>query len=158
MLPITQISKPSLRALSPQFADPWITVRDRRRSTRNTRPILVPSAILESNLNLLASIQILKLLAVVICKEQKVRTAALCDCHGPGDHADVRTLRRQHCDLELAGHVVEFLELLVHGCVMVVLLCDGWVGLRGDLGLLEFFGHLDGWSGAESCWTLCEDA
>ena len=75
----------------------------------------------------------------------------LCHGHGARDKTDVRTDSGQKANLQTVNRLVELIDLLLLGRLMVPLIGDGGVGLGIDVGGFEWFRHVeDGCRGKSS--------
>ena len=77
-------------------------------------------------------------------KEEEVWAVSLGDMHGTRDGANAWADGGKKADLEGVDGLVEVLDLVFLGGLVIPLLGDGGVRLGIDLGLFEWFRHVDG--------------
>lgn len=139
---IAQIPEPSTGPFVVDLLDPRLVIARCRHLARDADPILV-AAVLESNQGRLFILDIVKLLRVVVGKEEEVGTVTLRDGHGTSDRAYTGTVGAKQTGADGVHNLVEIIDLLLLRRLIVPLRGDRGVGLGIDVFGFQWLRHLD---------------
>lgn len=140
--PVPEIAKPRTHHGRIQVLDLGVAVRHRRRRARHRHPVL-RAAVLERDLHFFAVFEVFEFLRVHVREEVEVGAFALGDAHGAGDEADVLAVGGQEANFEPVDGFVKVFDLVVFGGFRVPHFGKRGVGLGGDFGGFESFGHFE---------------
>lgn len=121
MHPIAKIAKPGIRAPTVKLFDPRIGAAGRGNGAADADPVL-RAAVLECDLCRLVVLDISELFAVSIGQEEEVWADTLGNHHRARDGADAGTNCGKKADLETVNSLVEFINLLSFGGLIIPLL------------------------------------
>lgn len=149
--PISQVPEPCTRAFAVDFFDSRVFVVGHGNLATHADPVLA-GGVLEGHLGRLVVFKIGELFGMGVGKEEEVGAVALSNSHGPRDGPNAWADGGEEADFEGVGDLVEVLDLIFLGSLVIPLLGDGRVGLGVDIGFCKWFRHgcgglvgLSGW-------------
>lgn len=101
------------------------------------------AAILERDQSFLAVLDVFEFLGVFVANEQEIRPDAFGNGHGARNGADARADCGEKACFQGVNGLVEFLDLLVLGCLIVVLHGHGRICLGIDIAGAEGLRHFE---------------
>ncbi len=148
---VTQVAEPCTRSLAVDLFDPRVFVVGHGNLATHADPVLA-GGVLEGHLGRLVVFKIGELCGMGVGKEEEVGAVALSNSHGPRDGPNAWADGGEEADFEGVGDLVEVLDLIFLGSLVIPLLGDGRVGLGVDIGFCKWFRHgcgglvgLSGW-------------
>lgn len=149
---ITQIPEPCTRPLAVDIFDSRIFIAGHGNLATHADPVLA-GRVLEGDLGRLVLFEIGELFRVGVGQEEEVGAVALGNRHGTRDWSNFRADGGKEADFEGVGDLVEVLDLIFLGSLVIPLLGDGRVCLGVDIGLCEWFRHVCKGLGSLSGWV-----
>jgi len=138
---IAQVPEPCTRSLAVDFFDSRVVVAGHGNLATHADPVLA-GGVLEGHLGRLVVFKIGELFGMGVGKEEEVGAVALSNRHGTRDGPNAWADGGEEADFEGVGDLVEVLDLIFLGSLVIPLLGDGRVGLGVDIGFCEWFRHV----------------